>query len=1359
MFLGLITLISAPTFAQNDESVNVLFVSSAHSNKAKVELLKKVAINQNIAWNINQVAARDLKEPEQLQAHFANNDFIVLDAVSAREAKATYERFLPLVQRSNKVITAFSWQEQPAAHKGLSQTQINELSLYWKNGGRKNLDNMLRYIGNQFFDHSQVSYEAPLIFPNQGIYHPQIPQLMVKSLDQYHQLKPLPKDKPKIALLFNRTSIETEQTGLIDQTIQDIESKGAAVVPFFFKLSRGEQNYDELLYLTGSNTVDIDLIINFRNIHWAEQRKKEFEKFGVPVLQAISYNSGNQAAWEDDKQGISANMMAFTLVLPEGAGVTDPMIVAARDRISGITEIIDYQLKHLVNKAINLTKLKYKANHDKKLTVFVWGDQDVGASFLNVPESIVSIGNQLNADGYNIPVQDSSFITDNVKQILNPFYRDYQLQELLDQDLAELMPISEYLQWFKTLPKTLQHQVNQHWGEPQDNFMAITRDNKSYFVLPRIRNGNMLVMRQPPRSDNKNDENGMFHQGIVPINHFYLAAYFYARDYWQSDAIVHLGTHGSQEYLGGKERGLSMYDQGNLAVWDTPVVYPFIVDDVGEAMQTKRRGRATVVSHMTPPFAAAGLHGDIAVLHELMHQYKQLDDGGVKQKTAKQVVDSCIEYNICKDIGWERAQIDADFDGFIDALHAHMEALATENQPLGLHTFGQLSETKLMVTTIVQMLGSEFAASAGRLEDLYWHGHSEDGSHTHEHGDEHDHHHDADNEHSHTFHNSGSDDINTEPPLESLAGYKTVLNYIVKPAFNQTDYEQPVKLSRMKQDLREQIEKGRELFYKMIDIRELISISDFLSGRYIEVKNGGDPIRHPESLPTGTNLIGFDPSKVPTEAAFAQGKELVEQMIANHVEKHGKYPDKMAFSLWSIETMRHYGVLEAQAMYAMGVRPIWNRTGRVTGTEIIPYSELGRPRVDVVLSATGLYRDAFPSVMQMLAQAVKDVAQLKEDANPIWRNSEKVKQELLAEGVSEEDAEYLSTVRVFSNDSGDYGSGTDELAWASDKWETDAVIAENYMNKMGYYFGADNSRWGKKITDSQGNNINLYGKQLSGTDIALFSRSSNVYGMLSTDDPFEYFGSLALAIRNLDGESPDMVVSNLRDAKNGKAEDAAKFLARELRTRVFHPRWIKEMQKEGYSGAVSMSSRMDNFFGWQVVDPNLVRSDQWDEFFDVYVEDKLDIGIDEWFEQVNPEALARMMQRMLEADRKEYWDASPERLKELVKTYSEFVEKYDLFVDNEKLKEHVTELAAGFGLNPPSFEQSIEPAAQAKVSEAIPQQGQTETVSGQKLEKQEQSESEVEPKQLWMSIAGLLFIFFAGGLFEWFSNRRVTSFA
>ncbi|NVJ70579.1 MAG: cobaltochelatase subunit CobN [Alphaproteobacteria bacterium] len=1311
IFLAFSLAVSAT--AANGEQ-KILYVSGSHGSLAKISLIEDSLAAHGA--KIDRVAVTDLSAAAKALQVFNMYDFVLLDDSSARSSKKSFSHLLPATEAYDGKLLAIKWLSETRMIRGMSAEQARTLHDYFDNGGEVNLTRMADYLALNILGDGTAKVSPPVIYPEVGFYAPGYDGLIFDTVDDYLVWRGVALgEKPAIGVMLQRALIESVNTQVVDDAIARLEEKGAIAIPFFFELSPRVTDYVPLLQKDGQTI--IDLIVNFRSIHWAGKRKVEFERLGVPVMQALTYRDGDQATWEADSQGISAGMTPFVLVLPESAGVIDPVIVAAINEENDRAEVIDYQMDHLVSRAIKYAALKHKENSEKKLTVFVWGDKNMGASFLNVEESLRTISGGLNAAGYGVDAVDSTYFTDPIDRILNPFYRDFELESLLEDDLAELMPVKDYLAWFNTLPQDVTEPIIEFWGKAEDNFMVVSHEGEPHFVLPRIRNGNMLVMRQPPRADDKDQDKLIYHQGTVPMNHYYLAAYYYAREFWGSDAIIHLGTHGSQEYLSGKERGLSRYDQSNLAVWDTPVFYPFIIDDIGEAMQTKRRGSATVIAHMTPPYAAAGLEGQTADIHELMHQYRSLDEGGVRQKTADEIKAVCFEAKFCEDMAVTEAEIDADFDTFMEELHVYLEDLATQNQPLGLHTFGELPEERLVTTTLVQMLGADFTSHARDFEAIaYAEGQAQD----HAHGD-------------HADHDHSEDALTSkETPLEDLAGFKTVRDYVIGGG----------NIDDLPEVLRADVEKGRTYFKNIAGIRELPHLIAGLSGAYIPVKTGGDPIRHPESLPSGFNLYGFDPARLPTKAAWEQGKELTEGVIADYYKKHGRYPDKLAFSLWSIEAMRHYGVLESQALYAMGVRPVWSSDGRVVGTEVIEARDLKRPRVDVVLSATGLYRDAFPNVMLLLAEAVKTVAELREEGNSIWDNSQRVKAELLASGMSEEDADYFSTVRLFSGASGTYGSGVDDAVQASDTWDTDARIAENYMRKMGYAYGADAARWGASPGD-----VNLYGKQLSGTDVALFARSSNLYGMTSSDDPFEYFGGLSLAIRNLDGQSPDMVIANLRDAKNPRAEDAAQFMAKELRTRSLNKRWVSEMMKEGYSGATNFASRLAHFWGWQVVDPNIVRDDQWQEFAEVYIKDKFDLGMDAFFEEMNPIAQAEMLETMLEAVRKDYWQASDETRKLLTERLIELVTKYDLIVDNEKLSEFVDSQASGFGLD-------ISLPAPDATAMAAPGAQQ---VQGQQLKKVEQAET-VEADWNWpLTFTGLLcLLMFVGGAVGQVIPRRVA---
>ena len=550
--------------------------------------------------------------------------------------------------------------------------------------------------------------------------------------------------------------------------------------------------------------------------------------------------------------------------------------------------------------------------------------------------------------------------------------------------------------------------------------------------------------------------------------------------------------------------------------------------------------------------------------------------------------------------------------------------------------------------------------------------------------------------------------------------------------------------------------EGKKYFNDFHGQTEGSALIAALNGEFLDVAPGGDPIRNPEALPTGRNLIGFNPAKVPTKEAYETGKELVEDTIQKYHQTHGEFPDKLAFSLWSLETMRQHGVLESQIMAALGVKPKWDRRGMVVGTEIIEYKDLKRPRVDVAISATGLYRDAFPNVMLLLAKAIDDIAQMKEENNSVYKNTLALKEKMLANGASKEDAEYLSSVRIFSNETGSYGTGLADASLASDTWEVDKKLSDMYLRRMGYAFGPDANRWSEKPgADVIGD---LYSEVLSGTDAVVFSRSSNVYGMITSDDPFQYFGGIALAVRNIDGKSPEMYISNLRKANQEKNETLQKFMGRELRSRVFHPRWIKEMQAEGYSGALTVLDRMNNFWGWTVMDPNSTNDAQWQEFVEVYVNDKYDMEMKQFFEKNNPYALAQFIERILEAERKDYFETDEATLQKLTETYLEMANKYDVYSDNEKFKENLEQLAEGFGMSfelpvkalasaqqaakeQPSIEQS---AAQAPSEQAAEKQ----QVEGQQLEKQERQEQETDFETLYF-LAGLAVIFFAGLLFQY----------
>ncbi|SFD12785.1 cobaltochelatase subunit CobN [Pseudoalteromonas denitrificans] len=1272
---------------------DVLLMMSGHAAKAKGELL--VSLSKNQPFNFINFSTKG-KSEQDIKNAWQNAQLILLDGINPALSKYMFAKYQGyLAQFKDVAVVSLGDLANENMNQGLSEIQQKNIGAYYNNAGRQNYTNLMQYLATDIFKLSSHSVSNPIIVPNVGLYHPKFKGLVTTSETQFYTwLKPN-VNKPVVAIAMHRSVIDYEQQQIVDQIINQLELKGAKAFGVFFEGNDENLTYPELL-LDENKTARIDLLINYRSLHYVEKRKSEFIQIGVPVIHALNYTQGNEAEFNADNAGVSPSLTPFFLVMPEDTGSTDPTIIAAND--NGIKKAMPEQLKALVERAYNHANLAHIKNSDKKIATFIWnyppGEKNIGAAFLDVPSSINEIAKEMQKQGYQVNPQTAETLIDNAGKLLRPYYRNEDTLGLIAQGLADWLPLSTYLNWFNALPKEVSQPIVERWGKPQDNGMLANHNGEQAFVIPRMKLGNLIVLPQGVRGQNAKEHSSLYHSTKTPINHSYLAIYLYTRKVFGADAYIHLGTHGSQEWLTGKERGLSVFDAPSLAIGNLPVFYPYIIDNVGEAMQAKRRGRATMISHLTPGFAKAGLYTQVAKLNELLGNYIMLEQGQTKENTKNQIIKTSDELNILKDLSLTKDELIRNFAINVSRIQDHLNELAQQSQPLGVHIFGLLPEEAHLYSTMIQMLGEDFAKLAAHYEQ-------ESGL---------------------AITDRLKRDERDVVKLNALDGFQLLHAFI---------NNKPLK--NLPNTLTPYLTEAKTYWENFANIAEIKNLLGALSANYIPVSYGGDPIRNPQAAPTGRNLIGFNPAKVPSKEAYAAGVKLMNQTIDDYYAKNGRYPEKLAFSLWSLETMRHQGALEAQILHALGLKPKWDRQGNVSGTEVIPYSELKRPRIDVVISATGLYRDAFPNVMLWLAKAIDKIAKLKEDNNFVYRHANALKQNLLKQGKNEADADYLSSIRIFSNETGNYGTGLAATSLASDTWEDDSKLANLYLDRMGYAFGKDESRWSENVSDTK-----LYNQVLSGTDGVIFSRSTNLYALMTNDDPFQYFGGIGLAVRHLDGKTPKMYVSNLRRKDNVKVQTMKDFLNQEMRSRYFHPRWIQAMQDSGYAGATAILDRMNNMWGWEVMTPEAVRDDQWQEFFEVYVNDKYDLQMREFFEKHNAEALAQIIERMLEAVRKGYWQADAETIKKMLETYTEIANQHDVVTDNQKFTDYVQNQNAGFGLaalalanmQPQALPEHAKPNEQLKV----------EQVSGQKLEEVKDEAKEIEQDYTLWYLLGLIFI-------------------
>lgn len=1304
---GLLLLVSAsPVFAAPPR---VAILSAAPAPVGKYEVLAEAGKAVGL-----QVEARYLERlDDKALAAFADTaDLLIVETPRPGLLESMLGRLGPLWSERRGARLLLDAGQKDA--RGLDASLAASLPAYFSNGGRQNLQAAARLIAaRQFHLVDDKGIPAAQIFPAAAYYHPRLASVVTPRADEALAVSGKP-GQPVIGVAIHQTYISGVDSAYVDHLIGEIEAQDGRALVFYTPMMVEDQ-FLKMAAPGGKRIVDV--LVNNQIMYDAGGRRAEFEKIGVPVIQAIPYRRGDTADWQADPQGMRLIDLPFYLVQSEIAGSMDPLIVSAINKQSGKVEAIAPQVRTLAAKAMNLAHLRTAPNAEKRVAVLFYnyppGEKNLSASFLNLPKSLANSLTAMKAAGYRTDERDEAELTQSLGRLLAPFYKEGQLQPLLDGGLAAWLPMSEYRRWFAAQSPELRAQVLARWGEPEKSSMATTLKGEAGFVIPRLQLGNVVFMPVPSRGERRDDqETALYHSTKESTNHFYLAAYLWARG--NRDALVHFGTHGTQEWTPGKERGLSVDDQPFVVLGDIPVVYPYIIDDVGEALQAKRRGRATIVSHQTPSFRPAGLHNELNAMHEQLHTWLAQDEGGVKEALKRDLLRTGTKMHLFEDMGWTPARAEADFANWIAALHDHLHALAAQLQPYGLHSFGQNKSDELRLYTVMTMLGNDFYK---RLEP--------------------------------------------EDPQEIFAVDYEKLAASKPFALLRHHLLEGAPTSEIGDAaLRADVERAKALWTSLDASPEISGLLAGLNGEFLPAGTGGDPVRNPESLPTGRNLYGFDPSKIPTKAAWEAGQLATEAMLADSFQRKGKYPKKLAFSLWSVETMRHAGVLEAQAMAALGVRPKWDEGGRLNGVELIPAKELKRPRVDVVLSATGLYRDHFPNVMKWLAEAVKLAAAQPEPDNAVREASNAIRAALAGKGLSEAKLAAMADTRIFSNESGGYGTGLNDATLASDSFgakgkEADAKLANLYLSRMQYAYGPDEKDWGQKLEG-----VNLYAENLKGVEAALLARSSNLYGMLTTDDPFQYLGGIGLAVRHLTGKAPELLISNLRDARAARTETAAGFLASELRTRNFHPGWIKGMQAEGYSGALNMLDSMNNFWGWTATSPEIVRDDQWQEFAEVYVRDKYKLGMDKWFEKHAPQAQAQMIERMLEAARKDYWKTDAATLQQLAQRYENLSKRFDIHSDNAAFREFVAanapQAALGFGLKavsavgqatPVSPSNKPEDARPEPISSLPPEQGM-------KLEK---VEPPVPPPAAlaWLFGGALMLLSFGGGALSAFSVRPV----
>ncbi|CAM2920729.1 cobaltochelatase subunit CobN [Vibrio rarus] len=689
MIIGCFLLfLSTPALATKVAIVHTDFVSHT-----KIERLKQYANNQ-------QVELVSYTPAEYNVGLLSDVDLVVLDTPRRPDRQRLMEIVSSIPETKRWVMLGGG---APSASDQMDTGFHRILMGYYLNGTVNNYNAFFAAIDAKNKGKSLKNLPKVEHVPSHGIYYN---EGTFVDLSAYLKAIKHSSNRPLVGFVTARNQITNQEFEPLDQLIE--AANKANITPVIFYLDN-ENGLD-----WPWNNIKPTMLVNMTHLQKGEQRKSELAKLNVPMIQTLHFRSGNLDDWRNSEVGIDQRSASVMLSTPETWGLIDPLVISAES--DGDKHYIPEQLDLLFGRAHSYYRLQTKATQDKTLAVMFWnapaGAENISASNLNIPLSISSIASGLREEGFDIPeIEEQKIITD-AKELLSGYYQPQKLKQLLDKGYAVALPLRAYIRWYKTMPMETRAFINQWWGHPLSYKGLLQVNGEPAFVFPLLKQGNLWLLPQPPRSGKVGHA---IHAVKEPPNHLYLAAYLWLQLQYQDnklDALVHLGTHGTQEWTPGKSRGLSRNDFPFLTLGDLPVLYPYIQDNIAEAIQAKRRGRATIISHQTPTFGPAGLYGEYVELNRLLGDYKAALPGSVKDEIQRSLRDKILTLNVLDDMGvsinQQASKLDNHFDDVLDELEEHIDRLAASSVPLGLHVFGRTKSRKEILYTIMQQQGDDY---------------------------------------------------------------------------------------------------------------------------------------------------------------------------------------------------------------------------------------------------------------------------------------------------------------------------------------------------------------------------------------------------------------------------------------------------------------------------------------------------------------------------------------------------------------------------------------------------------------------------------------------------------------------------
>ncbi|MFA4849260.1 MAG: cobaltochelatase subunit CobN [Methanoregula sp.] len=1160
-----------------------------------------------------------------------------------------WERIDKEIKTIGKTVPVISLGYDPSAwvHSTVRPQIVTTCQTYITNNGEENFKNLLLYIEKEIFG-GDIIVVPPVPVPWEGLWHPDAPSAFTRVDDYLAWYTGQARtNAPYVGIIFSRVTWASENTTIEDMLIRSLEAQGLNVIPAFTYAVRDDtvgakgMVYVVFEYFMKDGVPRIDAMIklvpfllgtsrgaDYRGKTTAESGVELLTRLNIPVFHPVISMYKSVEQWREST-GLTLDT-GWAVAMPEFEGVIEPVFIGAtsssedgekpREPVPDRCDKVAARVKQwiqLAKKPVHERKVAFMFNNNPCANA----DANVGsASHLDSMESVARVLQRMKEAGYVItPPEDGKELIKTIleKKALSEF-RWTTVQDIVAKGgTLALMDMQTYLPYFSSLPPAVQKRVNDTWGEPPG--MGMVLDDK--ILITGVPFGNATVHVQPKRGCYGARCDGqvckILHDPDCPPPHQYLATYFWIQKCYGADVVVHVGTHGSLEFLPGKGLGLSQECFPDIVGGTVPYLYIYNADNPPEGTLAKRRSYATLVDHMQTTMTGSGLYEGLEELDSLLTQYETAKNDPARGHALQHLLIDAIEKNnLNKDMHLSH---DMPLSEVVSRAHEALSKIRNTQIQSGMHIFGEVPQGEKRIEFINSIIRFDDGNNSVRriIAEVLGYNLSELLANQHQYSDA------GGASYGAILENldAATKDFIRAALEKATTPYALMFAHSVSPA--QAQGLDTIRVRIL------------DINRRMDETHEIESLFNGLNAGYIPAGPSGLISRgHEDVLPTGRNFYSLDPHRVPTRAAWRVGQRLAEALVSKFKKEEGKIPENVAFYWMAGDIMSSDGEMFAEMFAMLGVEPIWLSNGQVKSFSIIPLETLGRPRIDITVRTSGILRDNFANCYELLDEAVQSIAALEEppEQNFVRKHAQQSMEE---NGGTWRDA----TLRIFSSQPGTYSSGVN-LAVLASAWKDEKDLADIFVATNGYAYG-------KEITGQAAHG--QLASNLSSVAVTFNKVHSDEYDLLGCCCYFGAHGGMTAAARHYSGNEVKPYYGDTREPEQVEVRDLADEIRRVVRTKLLNPKWIDGMKEHGYKGASDIMKRVTRVYGWEASTQEV---DDWifDDIAETFVNND---EMREFFEENNPYALEEIARRLLEAEQRGLWKADEQVLGDLRNNYLE----------------------------------------------------------------------------------------------------------